>query len=65
MFCDELIRQELDNDTPEFEIPKPILDMYRIYRPSPMIRAYRLEAGASDPRAHLLQVRGQQHLRQP
>ena len=35
VFCDELVRQELDDDTAEFPIPQPILDMYRIYRPSP------------------------------
>jgi tryptophan synthase beta chain len=52
VFCDELIRQELDNDTPEFEIPKGILDMYRIYRPSPIIRAYRLEEALKTP-AHI------------
>ena len=52
VFCDELIRQELDNDTPEFEIPKAILDMYRIYRPSPLIRAYRLEQELQTP-AHI------------
>ena len=52
VFCDELIAQELDNDTPEFEIPKPILDMYRIYRPSPIVRAYRLEEALKTP-AHI------------
>ncbi|NLI19941.1 MAG: TrpB-like pyridoxal phosphate-dependent enzyme [Clostridiales bacterium] len=52
VFCDELIAQELDNDTPEFEIPKPILDMYRIYRPSPIVRAYRLEEALQTP-AHI------------
>lgn len=52
VFCDELIRQELDNDTAEFPIPQPILDMYRIYRPSPMIRAYRLEEALQTP-AHI------------
>jgi tryptophan synthase beta chain len=52
VFCDKLIAQELDNDTAEFEIPKPILDMYRIYRPSPLVRAYRLEAALKTP-AHI------------
>ena len=52
VFCDELIRQELDDVTPEFEIPKPILDMYRIYRPSPLVRAYRLEQELQTP-AHI------------
>lgn len=49
VFCDELIRQELDDYTPEFEIPKAILDMYRIFRPSPLIRAYRLEEALQTP----------------
>ena len=52
VFCDELIAQELDNDTAEFPIPQPILDMYRIYRPSPIIRAYRLEQALGTP-AHI------------
>ena len=52
VFCDALIAQELDNDTAEFAIPQPILDMYRIYRPSPMIRAYRLEQALGTP-AHI------------
>jgi len=52
VFCDELIAQELDNDTAEFPIPQPILDMYRIYRPSPIIRAYRLEEALGTP-AHI------------
>jgi tryptophan synthase beta chain len=52
VFCDKLVAQELDNDTAEFEIPKPILDMYRIYRPSPIVRAYRLEEALQTP-AHI------------
>ena len=52
VFCDALIAQELDNDTAEFAIPQPILDMYRIYRPSPIIRAYRLEQALGTP-AHI------------
>jgi tryptophan synthase beta chain len=52
VFCDKLIAQELDNDTSEFEIPGPILDMYRIYRPSPLVRAYRLEQALQTP-AHI------------
>jgi tryptophan synthase beta chain len=52
VFCDELVAQELDNDTALFPIPQPILDMYRIYRPSPLIRAYRLEQALGTP-AHI------------
>ncbi len=43
VFCEELVAQELDNDTPYFEIPKEILDFYKMYRPSPLVRAYCLE----------------------
>ena len=40
VFCRELARQELDNDTPYIEIPREIRDFYKMYRPSPLVRAY-------------------------
>ncbi len=43
VFCDELICQELDNDTAEIPIPQEIRDFYKMYRPSPLVRAYCLE----------------------
>jgi len=43
VFCSDLVDQELDNDTQYFDIPEEIQEMYRIYRPSPLIRAYNLE----------------------
>ena len=43
VFCDELIRQELDNDDREIPIPDEIRDFYKMYRPSPLVRAYCLE----------------------
>ena len=43
VFCRELVKQELDNDTPYVEIPEEIRDFYRMYRPSPLVRAYCLE----------------------
>ena len=49
VFCDELVKQELDNDTAYFPIPQPILDFYRMYRPSPLIRAYFLEKELDTP----------------
>ncbi|MCQ2450029.1 MAG: TrpB-like pyridoxal phosphate-dependent enzyme, partial [Clostridia bacterium] len=49
VFCDELIKQELDNDTAYFDIPAEILDFYRMYRPSPLIRAYYLEKKLGTP----------------
>ena len=36
VFCKELVAQELDNDTPLFEIPREIRDFYKMYRPSPL-----------------------------
>lgn len=52
VFCDELIKQELDNDTPFFEIPEDILTFYKMYRPSPLVRAYFLEQALGTP-AHI------------
>jgi len=52
VFCDELVRQELDDTTPYFEIPKEIHDFYRMYRPSPLVRAYCLEEKLQTP-AHI------------
>ena len=49
VFCDELIRQELDNDTREIPIPQEIRDFYRMYRPSPLVRAYCLEEKLQTP----------------
>ena len=49
VFCEELIRQELDETTPLIKIPKPIRDFYRMFRPSPLIRAYFLEEALGTP----------------
>ena len=49
VFCDELIRQELDNDTREYPIPQEIRDFYKMYRPSPLVRAYCLEEKLQTP----------------
>ena len=49
VFCDELVRQELDDTTPYFEIPKEILDFYKMYRPSPLIHAEFLEKALGTP----------------
>ena len=49
VFCDELIKQELDDTTPYFEIPEEIIDFYKMYRPSPLIRAYCLEEKLQTP----------------
>ncbi|MBO1720050.1 TrpB-like pyridoxal phosphate-dependent enzyme [Extibacter sp. GGCC_0201] len=49
VFCDELVRQELDDTTPYFEIPQEIQDFYKMYRPSPLVRAYCLEEALQTP----------------
>ncbi len=49
VFCDELVEQELDNDTPYIPIPQEILDFYKMYRPSPLVRAYCLEEKLQTP----------------
>ena len=52
IFCEELVKQELDNDTAYVPIPQEILEYYKTYRPSPLIRAYNLEKQLDTP-AHL------------
>ncbi len=49
VFCDELIKQELDEDTAYFPIPQKIIDFYKMYRPSPLTRAYCLEEKLQTP----------------
>ena len=49
VFCEELIRQELDDTTPYIEIPEEIRDFYKMYRPSPLVRAYCLEEKLQTP----------------
>lgn len=49
VFCDELIRQELDDETPFIEIPEEIRNFYKMYRPSPLVRAYCLEKKLDTP----------------
>ena len=43
VFCADLVRQELDDTTPFFDIPQEVREYYRTYRPSPLVRAYNLE----------------------
>ncbi len=49
VFCDDLVRQELDDTTPYFDIPEEIRDFYKMYRPSPLTRAYYLEKALDTP----------------
>ena len=52
IFCTELAKQELDDTTPYFDIPEEIIGFYRMYRPSPLVRAYCLEKKLDTP-AHI------------
>ncbi len=52
VFCAELVEQELDNDTAYIPIPREIRDFYKMYRPSPLVRAYCLEQKLDTP-AHI------------
>ena len=49
VFCDELVKQELDDTTPYFDIPQEIRDFYKMYRPAPLVRAYCLEEKLQTP----------------
>ena len=49
VFCEKLAHQEMDGETRYFDIPESVQEMYRIYRPSPLIRAYNLEKALDTP----------------
>ena len=49
VFCEELAKQELDDTTAYIPIPQEILDVYKMYRPSPLVRAYCLEKHLGTP----------------
>lgn len=49
VFCEDLIKQELDNTTAYFDIPEEILSFYKMYRPAPLVRAYYLEKMLQTP----------------
>ena len=49
IFCEELCKQELDNDTRYIDIPEEVQEFYKIFRPSPVIRAYQLEKALGTP----------------
>ena len=52
VFCSELVKQELNETDPWIEIPSEIRDFYKMYRPSPLVRAYCLEEALGTP-AHI------------
>ena len=49
VFCEELVKQELDETTPYIDIPQEIQDYYKTFRPSPLVRAYNLEKALDTP----------------
>lgn len=49
VFCEELAKQEMDTTTRYFDIPEEIREVYKMYRPSPLIRAYHLEKVLGTP----------------
>lgn len=49
VFCEKLAEQEMDNETRYFDIPEEIQDFYKMYRPSPLIRAFNLEKALGTP----------------
>lgn len=49
VFCEDLAKQELDDTTPYIDIPDEIREFYRMYRPSPLVRAYCLEKKLGTP----------------
>ena len=51
IFCEELVKQELNDTDREIPIPDPVRDFYRMFRPSPLIRAYFLEKALGTPAA--------------
>ena len=52
IFCVELAKQELDDVNPYIDIPEEIRNFYKMYRPSPLVRAYCLEKKLGTP-AHI------------
>ncbi|MCI9465563.1 MAG: TrpB-like pyridoxal phosphate-dependent enzyme [Ruminiclostridium sp.] len=49
VFCEELVKQELDDTTPYIDIPQEIQDYYKTFRPAPLMRAYNLEKALGTP----------------
>ncbi len=49
VFCDELVKQEMDDTTAYIDIPEEILNFYKMYRPAPLVRAYCLEEKLQTP----------------
>lgn len=49
VFCDELVKQELNDTDAYIDIPQEIQEFYKMYRPAPLVRAYCLEKKLDTP----------------
>lgn len=49
VFCEELVKQELNATDRFIDIPEELRSFYCMYRPSPMVRAYCLEEALGTP----------------
>ena len=49
IFCEECSRQELNQTDEWIDIPEPVLEMYKYYRSTPLVRAYALEKALDTP----------------
>ena len=58
IFCTELAKQELNREDRFIDIPGEILDFYRMYRPSPLVRAYCLEKELDTPAKIYYKIEG-------
>lgn len=52
IFAKELVKQELNTTDAWIEIPEPVRDLYKIWRPTPLVRATGLEKALDTP-AHI------------
>ncbi|MBQ2080296.1 MAG: TrpB-like pyridoxal phosphate-dependent enzyme [Treponema sp.] len=59
VFCSELVKQELNTTDAYIDIPQEILDFYKMYRPSPLVRAYCLEKKLETPAKIYYKFEGQ------
>lgn len=59
VFCDELVAQELNTTDLYIDIPQEIRDFYKMYRPSPVVRAYNLEKRLGTPAKIYYKFEGQ------
>ena len=59
VFCSELVKQELNTTDAYIDIPQEILDFYKMYRPSPLVRAYCLEKKLGTPAKIYYKFEGQ------